>query len=317
MIRDYFASWITSWDQFWFRPRRSDVLAIMRILVGTMLLYTHLVWTLELQTFFGCSDSVIPHDYRMMFPHIGSFSWSHFDWFDSPAWLWGSHLAALIVFLMFTIGCCTRLSGILAFLFVVSYANRASGSLFGLDQINAFLTCYLAISHCGSRYSVDAWWSAKRTGDKADGAGQGRGTEFVANTIATRLIQIHLCIVYLFAGLGKLQGTSWWNGEAIWGTLASYEYQTLDMTWLHEWMWLVNIITYATVAWEVSYLFLIWNRLTRPLFLAFAVLTHIGIGLCMGMMTFGLIMLYANVAFVEPEWLAKILHRSVGESNDN
>ena len=314
MIRDYLASLIAAWNEFWFRPRASNVLAIMRILVGSMLLYTHVVWTIDLETFFAVSDAAVPYDYRTMFPHIGSFSWSHFDWFDSKVWLWGSHCFALIVFAMFTIGCWTRLAGILAFLFVVSYANRASGALFGLDQINAFLTCYLAISHCGSRYSFDAWRSDKK---KAIGTEKGRGGKFVTNTIATRLIQIHLCIVYLFAGLGKVQGNSWWNGEAIWGTLASYEYQTLDMTWLHEWMWLVNIVTYATVAWEVSYAFLIWNRLTRPMYLVIAAFVHIGIGLCMGMMTFGLIMLYANVAFVEPDWLAKRVDGSVGDSGDS
>ena len=313
MIRDYFASLITAWDEFWFRPRSSNVLAIMRIFVGSMLLYTHVVWTLELETFFAVSEAAVPHDFRTMFPRINSFSWSHFDWFDSKIWLWGSHCLALITFFLFTIGCWTRLSGIMAFLFVVSYANRALGTLFGLDQINAFLTCYLAFSHCGSQYSVDAWRKRKST----DNSEQGRGGKFVANTIATRLIQIHLCIVYLFAGLGKVQGNSWWNGEAIWGTLASYEYQTLDMTWLHEWMWLVNIVTYATVAWEVSYAFLIWNRLTRPLYIVIAAFVHIGIGLCMGMMTFGLIMLYANIAFIEPCWLAKILNRSVGDSGDS
>ena len=135
--------------------------------------------------------------------------------------------------------------------------------------------------------------------------GQGRGVVSVNNNIATRLIQIHMCIVYLFAGLGKVQGTTWWNGEAVWGTLASYEYQTMDMTWLAGAMWLVNILTYATIAWEVSYPFLIWPKLTRPIFLAMAIVVHLGIGICMGMMTFGLIMLYGNLAFVAPCWITR------------
>ena len=111
-----------------------------------------------------------------------------------------------------------------------------------------------------------------------------------------------MCVVYLFAGLGKLQGAYWWNGEAIWGALASYEYQSVDMTWISDHMWLVNIATLVAVTWEVTYPFLVWPRLTRPLVLALAVFLHLGIGVFMGMLTFGLIMLFGNLAFIEPKF---------------
>lgn len=317
MIQRYLSNWHNAWNEFWFRPRASSILAIMRILVGSMLLYTHAIWTLELVTFFGFENSAIPYDYRSLFPHVGAFSWSHFDWVDSPAWLWGTHLFALCVFLCFMIGFMTRATGVLACLFAISYANRASGALFGLDQINVFLTLYLALSHCGSIYSVDARLKRNKTTDRDPDSSegwQGRGVVSVANTIATRLIQVHICIVYLFAGLGKAQGTSWWNGEAVWGTLASYEYQTLELTWMHEFMWLINLLTFLTVAWEISYAFLIWHKLTRPLFLLMAVFVHLGIGLAMGMFTFGLIMLYANLAFIEPQWVVNPLGNPSGDS---
>lgn len=298
MIGEYLTSVRDAWNQFWFASRRVETLALMRILVGSMLLYTHLVWGLELDTFFG-SNSVVPTEYRTTFDSGGDFAWSHFDWIDNRAWLWGSHIAALIVFAMFTSGLFTRITSVLSFLLVVSYANRASGALFGLDQINAFLTLYLAISHCGAMYSLDQKF----------GIAQGRAVRSVANNVATRLIQLHMCVVYFFAGAGKLAGATWWNGEAIWGTLASYEYQTFDMTWLAGSLWLVNLLTYATVAWELSYAFLVWPKLTRPIILAVAVVTHGVIGMTMGMMTFGLIMLYGNLAFVSPESCKALLSR--------
>ncbi len=292
------------WNRFWFLPRTAETLAVMRILTGAVLFYVHAVWTFDLETFFGAS-SVIPSDFRDLLTDGRSYAWSHFDWFDSPLWLWGSHVVALLVLAMFTAGLWTRVTSVLAYLFVVSYANRATGALFGLDQIDAFLALYLAISNCGSCYSLDQW--------RHRAAGQGRGVApTVANNIATRLIQVHMCIVYLFAGLGKLQGTTWWNGEAIWGAIASYEYQTLDLTWLCDYMWLINILTYVAVAWEISYPFLIWPRLTRPVFLTVAVLIHLGIGTSMGMMTFGLIMLIGNLAFVEPSWMRRLLQRLTG-----
>ena len=97
-----------------------------------------------------------------------------------------------------------------------------------------------------------------------------------------------MCVVYLFAGVGKLQGDTWFTGEAIWGALSSYEYQTLDMTWLADHMWLVGLLTLLTLAWEIGYPALVWPKLTRPIVLLIAIPMHFGIGICMGMMTFGL-----------------------------
>jgi len=48
---------------------------------------------------------------------------------------------------------------------------------------------------------------------------------------------------------------------------------------------------------------LVWNLKARPLVLAMAVLVHGGIALAMGMITFGLVMLIANLAFVPAAWL--------------
>ena len=295
-LRVYGQSWIDFWNQFWFQGRAANTLAVIRILVAGMLFYTHLVWTLELPAFFGDSG-MLPRAYRELYHFGTSYSWSHFDWLSSTTWMWVSHYAGLLVILLFLIGWQTRITGCVSFLLVVSYANRSIGSQFGLDQINAFLCFYLAISDCGRVYSLDAWLRGRQ--------GRGGGSFTVMNNIATRLIQIHVCVVYLFAGLGKLQGTYWWNGEAIWGALASYEYQTVDMTWIADHMWLVNIATLVALAWEVTYPFLIWPRLTRPIVLTLAVCLHLGIGAFMGMLTFGLIMLFGNLAFVEPDFWGK------------
>ncbi len=286
--------WASAWNRFWFTPQAPTTLGIIRWLTGCMVFYNHLVWSLGMETFLG-SQAAIPADYRSDLLVGGRFAWSHLDWIDSGAWLWGSHVVGLIVIALWTVGFKTRWTGWLTAAWVISYANRATGALFGFDQIAAFLCLYLAISRCGDALS----WDASRAARRNENVGQGRA---VTNRIATRLIQIHLCLVYLFAGLGKLGGEYWLNGEAVWGALASYEYQSLDMTWLAGHMTLIALMTLVSLIWEVSYAALIWPRLTRPIVLTIAVFVHVGIGAAMGMMTFGLIMLVANLAFVEPQW---------------
>ncbi len=291
LISGYFSQWFELWDRFWFTPRDARMLGLFRIIVGLMLIYTHAVWSLELETFFG-NDAVLPKEYRAGLVPGQSFLWSHFDWVGQGA-LWPVHILGLLIFAAFTCGFQTRVTGVLSALLVISYANRTTGAQFGLDQINAFMAMYLAIGPSGQQFSLDRWLNKT---DKAP-------SESVGANLAIRLIQVHLCLVYLFAGMGKLQGEYWWNGEAIWGAIANLEYQTIDLTFLAEHMWLVNIITFTALTWEVAYPFLVWPRLTRPLFVGMAMLVHLGIGLCMGMMTFGLIMAIANLAFVPPSWL--------------
>lgn len=126
-------------------------------------------------------------------------------------------------------------------------------------------------------------------------------------TLAIRLIQLHMCALYLFAGLGKLEGQTWWTGEAIWMAIASTEYQSLDVTWLGHHPWMMDMFAHGTVFFELFYPFLIWPRFTRPWMLAIAVSMHLFIAACLGMITFGLAMLIGNLAFVYPATVRKVM----------
>lgn len=286
-----------AWDQFWFTPSDPATLGLIRVLAGAMLFYTHFVWMLELEGFFG-AQGLLSKDFVYRF-HDSVFAWSHLYWIESPSLLWASHLVALVAFACLTVGFCSRWASIASALFAISYAHRSSGALFGLDQINCFLALYLAVGPCGNAFSLDQWRVQKR--------GQPAAKPSVSVNVAIRLMQLHLCIVYLFAGCGKLYGQSWWEGTALWGALANLEYQTVDMTWLAGRMWAIEALTHITLFWEVAYIALIWPRLTRPVMLLLAIPLHLGIAVCMGMITFGLIMIVANMAFLRPELVRRLL----------
>ena len=51
--RNYFAELWEAWNQFWFTPTSPSTLSAIRVLAGAMLLYTHLVWSFDLDAFFG------------------------------------------------------------------------------------------------------------------------------------------------------------------------------------------------------------------------------------------------------------------------
>lgn len=308
MIREYLhdlrAATLTGWNQFWFTPRDPATLGVIRICAGFMLFYTHLVWSKELLGFLG-SEGRLSADFVERF-HGSGFGWSHLLWLDAPAAIWAVHVFALAVFALLTIGFASRTMSVLAFLLTVSYAHRAVGALFGLDQINIMLAMYLMVGPCGDAYSID------RLRKRATRSVQ--SVPSITGNIAIRLIQVHMCVIYLFAGLGKLQGASWWDGTAMWLSMANYEYQTVDMTWLGHWPWLINFLTHVTVFWEVSYCVFVWPRLTRPIVLFLAVPLHLGIAICLGMITFGTAMLIGNLAFVSSAVIRHVLDRRAGES---
>ncbi|MBA2115853.1 HTTM domain-containing protein [Bremerella alba] len=308
MIKTYLQELYTGirdgWNGFWFRPTDPATLGLVRIFAGSMLFYTHLVWSIDLTGFIGEQGRFSADLVDRM--HQGStFAFSYLWLFDgNPAMLWMVHIAALVILLMFTLGFYSRVTSILAFIIAVSYAHRAPGALFGLDQINVMLAMYLMLGGAGEAYSLDRliekWRYPKRKQPT---------TSTVAN-VSIRLIQLHMCVIYLFAGTGKLLGDSWWEGTAMWGAVANSEYQSMDMTWLASYPLLIALMTQVSLAWELSYCVLIWPRLTRPLVLFMAIPLHLGIAICMGMITFGLVMLIGNLAFVSP-WIIRELEATI------
>lgn len=298
-LREVGQATVSGWNHFWFRPADPATLGLIRILAGAMLLYTHVVWTLGLSDFFGLHSWASPDAASKVLPDGGKWAWSVFWLADSPTKLWAIHIAALAVFVMLMVGLFSRVMAVLAYLFAVSYVNRVPGSLFGLDQINCMLAMYLMIGSGGGAYSLDRL----RLTRSAGGSRPPSSPSTCAN-LAVRLIQVHMCVIYFFAAMGKLRGDSWWFGSAMWLSVANLEYQSWDVTWLAHWPLLSAIVSQVTVYWELFFCVLIWPRLTRPIMLALAVPVHLGIAICMGMITFGLIMLVGCLSFVPP-WLVR------------
>lgn len=294
---------LAGWNRFWFTPADPATLSLLRIFVGAMLLYTHAVWALDLEAFFGRSSWMAPELVR---DYGGPWRWSHLYLLQSPTALWIAHGAALVVFAMLTVGLFSRVTSVLAFLLTASYIHRAQGALFGLDQINLILAMYLMLGPCGAEYSVD-----RALARRMFGAG-GRAAPSVAANVALRLMQLHMCLVYIFAGTAKLQGGTWWDGTAMWYAFGNGEYQSLDMTWVANSAageLLCNFLTHLTIAWEISYCALVWPRLTRPIVIALAIPLHLGIALFLGMITFGLMMIVGNLSFLSPALVRSLLDR--------
>lgn len=263
---------------------------------GAMLVYVHLIWLSQVSDFFGPHAWIDAQTLRYL--HEMDYSRSYLTYISSPLVVGLHEVLAMVASGMMAVGLLTRFSAPLAWFMTLMVCHRQTGALFGLDQIVMMLAMYLMLCPCGAVYSLDAR-AQRRRGQVMPASG---GSVLI--NISTRLIQLHLCVIYLFGGLSKMRGDFWWEGSAMWWSIVNYEYQSLDVTWLGKWPLVIATLTHATLFWETFYAALIWPRLTRPLVLAMAVFVHGGIAVALGMPTFGFMMLVANLVFIAPETTA-------------
>jgi hypothetical protein len=244
----------------------------------------------------------------------GTPAWSLFMHVTDPRWMAWVHGAFLLVTVMFTLGLGTRVTAALTWFASLNYIHRNVQIMFGADTMINILLLYLMIGPSGAALSLDRlilrWW---RGADRPLPPPAPR----VSANVAIRLLQIHVCIIYLMAGLAKLQGAAWWNGNALWGVLGNYEFAPMQFALYNDLMrficrnsLLLDILCvggcYFTLFFEIGYAFLIWLPRTRWLYLGAAILLHGGIGMFMGLKTFAMLMLVLNMSFLRPEevhWL--------------
>jgi len=313
-ITDWGKQVFQQWDEFWYAPKLPHTLAIIRICTGAMLFYTHLIWAYDLNAFLG-PNSWIPADGASEIAGQ-RWLWSYLWGIESVPLLWALHIAALVVFAMLTFGYYSRIAAGLSCLIAIAYCHRLESMLFGLDQINVLLAMYLAVGPCGAVWSLDRYLAKRKATNTAVLPDV---LPTISANVATRLIQLHLCVIYLFGGIAKLKGDLWRDGSAVFFSLSSYEYQPIgvDLSSWVAWPILISLLTHLTVIFEVGYCALIWPKLTRPIWLMLAVGMHLGIMLFLSMPTFGFIMIVANMAFLSPEFVRSFSQRRQSPQHDH
>jgi len=261
-------------------------------------------------------------DKRLAFT-FGMPAWSIWYHVTDPTWMNFTHGLVILTTFLFTIGFCTRVTAPLVWILSVSYVNRATTTFFGMDTMMNLLLIYLMLAGvcgaAGGALSVDRlmvrWWTRRAGGRNADAAPNQMA--YVTGNFVTRLIQINFCLIYLASGLSKLQGSSWWNGRALWGVSANPEFNPMDfgpymafLTFLCQHRWLFETFMhfgiFFTLFMEIGFTFLVWLPKWRWVMITGAIMLHTGIALVMGLTGFSLAMLTMLLGFVPPETMRRL-----------
>jgi len=302
--RDFFANVGRAWSQFWFQSSLTSPLEIARIGVAAALLVNYGAASAYLFDFWG-EAGFVPRD-LVWGDRTDGWVQSVFFYFSAP-WQWVAfHVLFLACCAALMLGWRTTWVKWLVLVGHISYAYRAPAIAYGVDKILACLLLILCVSPVGRAISLDRVRAVR--------AAKLKNLAAVLPPYASpwagaciRLMQIQMAALFFYSAVGKLRGDDWWNGDAIWIVFTTgdhYNRFLLDLLASHY--WLVNVATYATILIEIAFPFLIWQRRTRPYFLALAIALHLQFAVLMGLFYFSFVMVMGHMSFVRTEWLARL-----------
>jgi hypothetical protein len=182
------------------------------------------------------------------------------------------------------LGLGTRAAAVSSWSLHLMLEATGAGTNYGADWLAHVFLFYLVWLPSGAALSLDRLLARVRPGP-SQGA-----------RLGLRVVQIHLCIVYLTSGVAKARSRAWWSGDAIWRALMSPEYRRFDFSWLASHPWLAVAAGWGVLLVEIGYAALIWPRFTRRIWVVLTAALHLGIAVFMGLTVFGAIMMVFTVA---------------------
>ncbi len=268
----------SGWERFWFEAESELPVRVFRRVFAGLLLCFYALRTPDLMLFYS-KNGILP---LSVMETVMDMRWrfSLLRLFSGDLAVWGLHFLFLGALMALILDWRPRASAIVAFVLHVSFLHRNYMIAYGMDLISTFLLFNLCLTSKSGKTILDS--------------------------VALRLCQFQVCVIYGYSGLEKLRGTSWWSGEALWFALANPQLARFDFTWLADYPGLIAFATWSSLLWEVYFPVLIWVPRLRYPVLVFGVLLHLGIALTINIPFFGLLMIVSYLTFVRPSELERL-----------
>ena len=280
------------WNEFWFAPRSSVPLGLLRlaygalvVLCGGMLFSERILWFSER----GVLKTVAADAYNVANAVGPRLNLLHGVRDDFTLILFFVVFLASAVCLM--VGLWTRAASILVWVGLLSLHNRDGVMLNGGDVLMRVIAFYLIFAPAGAACSVDRLLRVLR-GEEGD-------TPPLVASWSLRLIQFQVAIVYLDTFLLKMSGSHWRDGTAAYYPFQLTETARFPVPFMdaHH-LWLINAATYGTLATEFALAILIWFPRLRLYVIAAGVALHLGIEYSMNIPLFSFLMIACYISFL-------------------
>ena len=212
----------------------------------------------------------------------------------------GLYSALVMALVCTSIGWCTRTSLIISnVLFTYFCMLDCISTMTKYTVIATHLLFLLALSECGSLWSVDAWLAGRK---QSHWPGEPALERRRFPAWPRRLMQIHIGAVYFGASITKMHTPTFFTGDQLvyWmQTHINAEHPLGELLSLYP--ILLMAFAYVSIVWEVTFLFICWKSMWRSFVLPIGILFHFMTMLTLGLMLFPVICYIAYLAFVDED----------------
>jgi len=222
----------------------------------------------------------------------------------NPVVLTACYWLALAVFALFVLGVASRLTGVLTWVMVVSFAANPALDYEG-DVLLSILAFYLMIGHL-----LLPWkgWKPELHASFLDRSQRTAAQPSVGANLALRLLQVHFAIVVVTSGLHKLQISDWWAGVALWFPLYPPLETTVAQARAHAdhpraYLFVLSLLAYVLLAWQLAFPCFAWRPRARVLLLGGAAVGSCGLAFVYRLPLLGPVFFVSCLSYVTAaEW---------------
>lgn len=209
------------------------------------------------------------------------------------------HLGAIIAFL-YTIGFMGKIIGVFNYVFTYSLIQCSHFLSDGGDNLMYLFLFYLLFANTTAYFSVDAAKFKASYLKKKDTAFF--KIKMVFHNFAVLACVIQISILYMASGLYQVMGEMWNSGTAIFYILQVdlFSNPQLRELFLNN-DYLLVFTAYAAIMVKLAFPFLLFNSKTKYIAVFLMVSFHVGIGIAMGLITFSLIMIIADLLMISDQ----------------
>lgn len=291
---DALAALAAAWSRllaFAGRPHFLTGASVFRLVAGTAFVYQLLIVYAQRRYLFG-PDGIYPYD--MFLEQLDGGSFSVYALTRSLLGFEILYHATIALAVAWLVGWRTRVVTPLLWVAIWSLRERNSFLWDGGDNVMQLALVFACFAEVGARFSFDAVRRAEA------GARPMSPLAAMAHNAGVLACAIQICLVYGVAGLLKVQGESWQNGTALYYALRGGEFTWPGYSeWIFENGALLALLSYSTVAFQVSFTFLLFlGRRLRLLAVLAGLSFHLGIITFMSLATFGAFMMAVDLMFV-------------------
>jgi hypothetical protein len=289
-FKQFFAHTRAQFQNFWTQPISPVPLGVFRIALAAFALLQALLWLPDWQAFFGTDawiqweiSQALNAGWNVHMQQVHVFLHALFNTSESQSvsiFFW-SYVMVLIGLLL---GWFTRIWAVLSWFCHYVIMSTIPSFVYGVDIFLHISLFYLMVMPCNKAFSLDLRFK-RTTAEPTWGS-----------TLSIRVLQVHLCLIYLSAGYEKMLAADWWNGNVLWRSLVQPDFRQLDFNWLAKVPWLAMALSWGTMFIETFYCIGMWIPRLRIFWLLGIIGLHIGIALFLGLYLFGLIMILLSIS---------------------